>query len=163
MNNFENIFSASACGGIIAFVAIVLLFLAYVAYRRYGQYFAPAVIAPASWGAVLLIYGLLDHGMQDISMRGLMVVVLWNLSLLAGTWLFSEFAIYNHGSSKIPKMNFNSTLRTVYFWIAVLGSIPLLYIAYKQGTTMGADFFFNLRMANTGLEESEYGYGIWQY
>lgn len=142
-------------------LAVFLLLLAVAGYYRYRDFFAPAVLSPVSWGGVLLFYALLDHGMDEVSWKGISVITLWNISILIGTYFFSEINLVNRGKSY--KLTFNPWVRKLYFWISVFGMIPLCFIAYKQGTTMDGSFWFNLRMANTGLVETEYKYGIFEY
>ncbi|CAM3673175.1 O-antigen polymerase [Flavobacterium chungbukense] len=150
----------------ILLTAIFLLLLAFLGYLRKKSFIAPTFLSPLSWGIVLFLYGTLDHGMNNLSNEVLVVILIWNLSLLIGAWFFSEvslsFSILKEESA--GKAIFNKSIRNLYYWISVLGSFPLLLIAYKQGTTLGqGSFFFNLRLANTGIVETEYNYGIWQY
>ena len=147
----------------VLITAIFILILASIGYLRTQSFIAPTVLSPLSWGMVLLLYALLDHGMNFLSNEVLGVILIWNLSLLSGSWVFSEVAIEYNIKEK-SKRQFNTTIRDMYYWISLLGTFPLLFIAYKQGSTLGqGSFFFNLRLANTGIVETEYSYGIWQY
>lgn len=148
----------------VLITSIFILLLALLGYARTKNYIAPTVLSPLSWGTVLFLYATLDHGMQGLSNSVLGIIVIWNLSLLAGAWFFSEVALKYHLEIKKRDKQFNQSIRSIYYWISVLGTFPLLYVAYKQGSTLGeGSFFFNLRMANTGIVETDYNYGIWQY
>lgn len=143
-------------------LALILLTIASFGYYRYHDFFAPVVISSSSWGVVTLLYATLNHGMEPISSKGLFVIGLWNISLIIGAFLFSEINLKNKSFKK--GRSFNPWIRNLYFKISILGMIPMCYIAYKVGTTMmSGNFLFNLRMANTGLAESEYQYGIFEY
>lgn len=147
--------------------SVLLLIFAFIGYLRTRNYISPTVLSPLSWGLVLFLYAILDHGMDDITPTVLGIILIWNFSLLSGAWFFIEAGSkYNLGNRKKRETgHFNKYFRNMYFWISVVGIFPILYISYMQGMSLGdtADFFFNLRMANTGLVETEYSYGIWQY
>lgn len=148
----------------VLITAIFILLLAFLGYVRAKNYIAPTVLSPLSWGMVLLFYAILDHGMNELSNLVLGIILTWNLSLLFGAWFFSEVTLEYNIKLKKKHGQFNHTIRDLFYWISVLGTFPLLFISYKQGTTLGqGDFFLNLRLANTGIVETEYNYGIWQY
>lgn len=141
--------------------AICLLILSFVFYKRWNSYISPAVIISFSWGLVFLGYEVIPHGMYDISAKTVFVLFLWITSSLIGACFFSSVKV---SPSKSCDLYFNESIRSIYYWISVIGVFPLLYVAYKQGTTMDAgSFLFNLRMANTGIVETEFKYGIFQY
>lgn len=145
-------------------LACLLLLIAYGGYRRYRNYFAPAVISPASWGAVLLLYAALDHGMFEVSFKGMMIIALWNFSLLAGVYLFTDTNIVRIKNVASVVKPFNPWVRNLYYKISVWGLLPTLYISYKQVSSMvGDSLMFNLRMANTGGVETDYNQGIFAY
>lgn len=145
-------------------LACLLLLIAYGGYRRYRNYFAPAVISPASWGAVLLLYATLDHGMFEVSFKGVMIIALWNFSLLAGIYLFTDTNIVRIKNVTSVVKPFNPWVRNLYYKISVWGLLPTLYISYKQVSSMvGDSLMFNLRMANTGGVETDYNQGIFAY
>ncbi|MDU1904880.1 MAG: O-antigen polymerase [Dysgonomonas sp.] len=141
-------------------VGVFLLIISFFIYKKWNSYIAPAVIISFAWGMVFVGYGLISHGMYDISIKTFFVLCIWIFSSLLGAFFFTHVKVLPSSSSDSV---FNTTIRSVYYWISVIGVFPLLYIAYKQGTTMEADFLFNLRMANTGIVETEYKYGIFQY
>ena len=141
------------------FFGLLFILFSLLGFLRSRRFLAPTFIAPVSWGAILLIYGILDHGMPSLSINVLLVILLWVLSLLVGMYLFSEV-----GSREIVKKEFNPFIKDIYYYIALFGSIPGFYVAYMQATTMGmGNIFLNLRFAGAGLSESEYNYGIWRY
>lgn len=145
-------------------LACLLLLAAYLGYRRYRNYFAPAVISPASWGAVLFLYATLDHGMFDVSFKGIMIITLWNFSLLIGVYLFTDTNIVRIKNSLSAERPFKPWVRNLYYKISVWGLLPTLYISYKQVNSMTGDsLMFNLRMANTGTIETDYNQGIFAY
>ena len=140
-------------------LGLILLIVAVLGYYRYRDFFAPVVISSLSWGGVALLYALLNHGMEPISLKGLSVLGLWNLSLITGAFLFSEVNLKDSSCGNLR--SFNPWVRDSFFKISLLGMIPMCYMAYKIGTTMlSGSFLLNLRMANTGLVESEFRYGV---
>ncbi|GHT86276.1 hypothetical protein FACS1894137_11610 [Spirochaetia bacterium] len=141
--------------------AIIIFIVSYLLYIYYRTYLAPAVILSFVWGAVLFGYAVLPHGMYSISLKTGVVFLLWILSSIYGACLFSKVKIF---SVKRHDIFFNSSVRRVYYLISVVTIFPIMYIAYKQGTSMTAgSFLFNLRMVNSGLVESEYQFGILKY
>ncbi len=143
-------------------LGLILLIVAVLGYYRYRDFFAPVVISSLSWGGVALLYALLNHGMEPISLKGLSVLGLWNLSLITGAFLFSEVNLKDSSCGNLR--SFNPWVRDSFFKISLLGMIPMCYMAYKIGTTMlSGSFLLNLRMANTGLVESEFRYGVFEY
>ncbi len=142
-------------------LAICLLILSFFFYKRWNSYISPAVVISFSWGLVFLGYEVIPHGMYDISAKTVFVLFLWITSSLIGSCFFS---LVKMPPFKPSDLFFNESIRSIYYWISIIGIFPLLYIAYKQGTTMdSSSFLFNLRMANTGIVETEFKYGIFQY
>jgi oligosaccharide repeat unit polymerase len=137
--------------------------LAFIGYSLHKVYFAPAVIASLVWSGILLLYVILDNPLNDLSAKVLFVIGVWALCFFTGALLFGSGA-----KSKVDMSlnNFDASIRTIYYYISIVGCIPLLYIAYKQGAELQVgSFWTNLRYANVHQKEmaSQYQYGIWTY
>ncbi|MEA4967759.1 MAG: O-antigen polymerase [Bacteroidaceae bacterium] len=145
-------------------VLVLLLFiLAFIGYYKAKNYITPEVLSPASWGLVLLLYLTVDHGMYNISDKTLFIIALWNISLLTGIYFVRYTNIVTIKNKKYTT-EFNYSIRKLYYLITIFGFFPTLYIIYKQATSINAgNLFFNLRMVNTGIIESEYSLGIFEY
>lgn len=146
----------------IIFIAFVLLLFSLFIYFISRDILSPAFISPAIWGILLLLYGILDHGMYELSDRILYVLLVWNIMLSLGAITFSRINLWR-GERGRHLIYINSNIRKVLLILLFVCTPYLLYIAYLQGIAGGGDFLFNLRMANTGLVESEYNYGILEY
>ena len=101
--------------------------------------------------------------MFAVSSKCLFVIVLWNVSLFLGSFLFTSTNISGSFHTTTVPDKFNTWVRDVYYKISLLGFIPSLYISYKQAVSVGGNFLIGLRLANTGIVETEYSQGIWAY
>ena len=146
------------------FSSIILLFIAYLSYRFYKNWIAPSVVSSTSWGGVLLCYCLLNHGLYDISNKCLFVILLWNICLCLGSFVFHSINIFSLTTRWKQPKKFNLWVRNLFFYISLIGFIPSLYISYKQALSIGdGDLLLNLRLANTGIVKTEFSLGIWAY
>ena len=151
----------------IILFATSFLFLAFLGYKLNGKYIAPTALIPSVWGALLLLYGILDLQLNDLSNTVLYVLLLWVVFSLFGSYVFSTVNL-SLGKPKILKVSdFNPSIRSLYYYIAIIGTVVWIYIAYKQITTMSisSNIFTNLRYANihSESEEVEHQYGIFKY
>jgi oligosaccharide repeat unit polymerase len=154
-------------------LGLLYILFAIILYFLKKKYVDPAVVVTSSWGGTLLLYGIIDHGMPELSYHIYFIIFLWTASLLLGLFIFnknneSKFASncrvkefdekFSVKSNTVIRRNLN-----VYFWISVLFFFPQCYISYKQATVGGDNFFYNLRMVSAGLIESEYSSGLFGY
>ncbi len=143
-------------------IVSILLLIASFSYYKCRDILAPTVLSPACWGIILLLYNILDHGMYEISLKTKFIILTWNIVLWCSAAFFSKVNIRKKDRG-IHHIYINTTIQKLYWIITIIGTPFLLYIAYKQGVTGDSDFLFNLRMANTGIVESKYQYGIFAY
>lgn len=125
---------------------------------------SPEILSPLSWASILLLYTLIGSDMAPLSNKMLFVVLVWNVSLLLGVYIgryFTLTSVYSHRESN----PFNPWIRDILYKLSLYGLFPCLYITYKQVTTMvgGGNFLLNLRLANTGIIETEFSHGIFFY
>jgi len=154
-------------------LGLLFVLISVILYILTRQFSDPMVVVSASWGVTLLMYGLINHGMPALSLHVCLIILLWTASLLIGISLFnyhkskrlmgrqkslflSDF--YDITTNKVIRTNLN-----VYFWISVLCFFPQVYISYKQAITGGENIFLNMRLASSGLVETEYNVGIFAY
>ena len=78
----------------IIFIAFVLLLFSLFIYFISRDILSPAFISPAIWGILLLLYGILDHGMYELSDRILYVLLVWNIMLSLGAITFSRINLW---------------------------------------------------------------------
>lgn len=143
------------------YFSLILLLISCLSYKKSKTVLAPTVISTASWGGVLLLFSLFGTSLYPLSVSCLWVIMLWNVSLYCGAFLFS----YTNIVSAAPQgLHFYNWVRKVYFYISIIGSIPTLYITLKSASAAGfADLSYSLRMVNTGLVETEYSLGVFSY
>ncbi|SHM62008.1 O-antigen polymerase [Flavobacterium saccharophilum] len=155
------------------FLGLFFILLAVIFYILTKKYSDPMVVVTASWGATLLLYGTVDHGMPSLSFHVCLIIFLWVISLLLGVSLFNYHKIKknkvlekNLFFSDFNNIEDNQVLRrnlNVYFWISVICFFPQVYISYKQAISGGENIFLNMRLASAGLIESEYNVGVFGY
>ncbi len=125
---------------------------------------SPEFISPFSWFLILLFYKFLNHGLYTLSDEVLIVIGIWNFFLLLGVYLSS----INKQRLSIKKpfakeVQFNQQILKLYYNITIYGFFPTLYIIYRQVQSISGDFFYSLRMANTGLVKTDISLGIFAY
>ena len=150
-----------------------LILLAIIFYILKRKFTAPTVLVPVSWGATLVLYGIINHNMPSLSGVILLIIFLWVISLLCGVSLFNYKQ--NNNVPRVQKINifvaskdieYNHIIKrnlNVYFWISVICFFPQVFISYKQAISGGDNIFLNMRLASAGLVESEYSVGIFGY
>lgn len=146
----------------LIFVSIILFIFSGIVFLKYKDILCPSFISSFLWASLLFFYGILNHGMYSLSNKTLFVILLWNISILSSSLIFSNINITSLGRLiKYPIIITTSNkllTKIVYIFIPFL-----FYIGYQQGISGEGGFFFNLRMANTGIIESEHNYGIFEY
>lgn len=146
-------------------LVLFLFVLTLIGYYNSKSYFTPEVVSPASWGLILLFYLLVDHDMFDVSSKTMLIIALWNISLLAGVYFirYTNFLTINKTKHPHPD-GFYYPIRRLYYVITLIGFLPTIYKIFQQAMSIDAgNIFFNLRMANTGLIETDYNIGIFEY
>ena len=152
----------------IVIVLLLLLILSIIGILTSKSLLSPEFISPFSWLSILFLYDFLNHGLYVLSDKVLLIILLWNISLILGV-IFSKLIIFN--SQKIFKLksvdmsdiSLSYQLCNWYYRLAIIGFFPTLYITYKQIQSIGGDFFYSLRMANTGLVETDISLGVFSY
>ena len=152
----------------IILFSVLLLLLAYLSYYLKKKVFSPEVLIPLAWGSFLLLYSLFSN-LNELSDKVLYVILIWNFFSWLGAYIFGLpisrrqlSQTYNLNDS-IQREDINSSIRSVYYYLSIVGTIPLLYIAYKNATTLSNAFLTNLRHADVHNGEMEYQYGIFRY
>ncbi|WP_407500033.1 O-antigen polymerase [Elizabethkingia anophelis] len=143
-------------------IIILLLIFTFFGFLTSKSWVAPEVISPLCWSVILVFYTFVDHGMFSLSNTVLYVIFAWNLFLLLGIYCSKLILNFNKRPFNGDN-NFNSSIRNLYYKISVYGFLPTLYVIYLQISSIPGDFFFKLRMANTGLIESKVNLGIFAY
>lgn len=149
-------------------VLILLLLISLIGVLTSKSLLSPEFISPFSWLVILFFYEFLNHGLYNLSDRVLLIVLLWNVSLFSGVF-FAKLIIFSNKKylkEKANIINHKTLSYQVYNWyykIAVIGFFPTLYIIYKQTQSIGGDFFYSLRMANTGIVETDISLGVFAY
>lgn len=146
-------------------LVLFLFVLTFIGYYNSKSYFTPEVVSPASWGLILLFYLLVDHGMFDISSKTMLIIALWNISLLGGVYFIRYTNLLSIKKTKhLHPDGFYFPIRRVYYLITLIGFLPTIYKIFQQAKSINAgNIFFNLRMANTGIIETDYNIGILKY
>ncbi|QHG09535.1 oligosaccharide repeat unit polymerase [Moraxella osloensis] len=126
---------------------------------------SPEFISPCSWGGILLFYQTLPHGLYHLSGKILYIIILWNIFLIFGVYTSRTIVnIKKYSNEQLDTLTgFSRQIYNLYYAIAVIGFLPTVYITYKQIQIIGGDFFYSLRMANTGLVETDISLGIFAY
>lgn len=124
---------------------------------------SPEFISPFSWLLILFLYKFLDHGLYALSDKVLIIILLWNFFLLFGIYLVRIYFISKIQEKSKLKQGFNKQISQLYYKITIYGFLPTIYIIYKQVQSISGDFFYSLRMANTGLVKTDISLGIFAY
>ena len=150
-------------------VTLTLLFLlSFIGIFISKSMLSPEFISPFGWGVILLLYLVLNHGLYNLSDKVLIIVLLWNFSLFLGVLITRFFLMLKNKKIKNKRSEADFNLLSFgvyrfYYWVSIIGFFPTLYIIYKQTQAIGGDFFYSLRMANTGIIESDISLGIFIY
>lgn len=146
---------------ITIFVLVVLTILGYL---HSENIIAPELISPLSWATILLLYTIIGSDMPPLSNKMLFVIAIWNIFLLLGIYFGRYFTLTTFDFSK-ERTSFNPWIRNILYQVSVYGLFPCLYITYKQVSTMvgGGSLLLNLRLANTGIIETDFDHGIFMY
>lgn len=150
-------------------ILLLLLLLSIVGALSSKSLLSPEFISPFCWVVILFLYKFLNHGLYDLSDKVLLIILLWNVSLVAGVFFAKLLVSANNKNSLKEKSKYfkNKSLSykisDLYYKITIIGFFPTLYITYKQTQSIGGDFFYSLRMANTGIVETDISLGIFSY
>lgn len=150
-------------------VTLTLLFLlSFIGIFISKSMLSPEFISPFGWGVILLLYLVLNHGLYNLSDKVLIIVLLWNFSLFLGVLITRFFLMLKNKKIKNKRSEADFNLLSFgvyrfYYWVSIIGLFPTLYITYKQTLSIGGDFFYSLRMANTGIVETDISLGVFAY
>lgn len=146
-------------------VFLFLFFLALLSYRLEKEFFAPLVLSPFVWCILLFIYNVFDLPFDALSNKTLCIILIWNVSLWGGAFVAGR---YKRSHPKymltIDGQEIDDRSLKIYWIIAIVGWLWLLGVGYRRIVGGGFDnIFLSLRLADTGLMESDYNYGIGAY
>lgn len=149
-------------------ILILLLLLSLIGALISKSLLSPEFISPFSWSMILFFYDFLNHGLYDLSDKVLLIILLWNVSFFFGVFFAKLLALSNKNSFEGKKYfnNYKDLSYQIFDWyykIAVIGFFPTLYITYRKTQAIGGDLFYSLRMANTGIVETDIGLGVFSY
>lgn len=143
--------------------SIFLLSISLILYLKENNIISPVVVSPLSWGLVLFLYFCFQDMMIPLSGKVLWIIIIWNISLIVGVLCSYKIKICKSVCRYI-RNDFNESIVKLYFYISLIGLIPYLYVKYKQiNDIYSGNIFFDMRMIDTGILESDYSMGIVQY
>lgn len=123
---------------------------------------SPWVISPMSWLCILGVYLSFDHGMYKLNPQVLIIILVWNFFILFGVFVSENFVNIRFRIERNEEQ-FSLRIRNLYYKISLFGFLPTLYVLYRQLSVIPGDFFYKLRMANTGLLETKVSLGVFAY